>query len=286
MPYVLASERVIKMKKPKELKKHVLKRLMCCWGENCAVFLIISGELLIVALALMLVYDHFINFSSTSLPVWLAAAITAVLASVLWLAVIPFAYGVRWYNIQQIRGNAVFARSMFSCYASLKKMLQVLKLNSMLTLRRLPSFVLIFGAVAAEFYAVNNADAVMERDSFLYSASIAFMLLLAAIGFCIYMILGLKYAPAPYLYALEPDSSPKEIISKSKRLMKNNSRYILETMCSMAGWLLPCILIFPMIFILPYSQMVYTAAINEIIEQNEERQTGAENERQLISNRI
>lgn len=274
------------MKKPKELKKQVLERLVCCWGESCTVFLIISGELLAVALALMLIYDYFINFSSTSLPVWIAAAMTTLLSAGLWLAIAPFAYGVRWYRIQQIRGNAVFARSMFSCYASLKKMLQVLKLNSMLTLRRLPSFILIFGAVFAEFYAVNKADTVIERDSFLYAASIAFMLLLAAIGFCLYMALGLKYAPVPYLYALEPDSSPKEIIAKSKRLMKNNSRYIFETMGSMAGWLLPCILIFPMIFILPYSQMVYTAAINEIIMQDEEKETGAYNERQLISNRI
>lgn len=274
------------MKKPKELKKHVLERLMCCWGESCAVFFIISGELLAVALAVMLVYDYFVNFGSADFPVWLAAAITALLAVGLCFAVAPFTYGVRWYNIQQIRGNAVFARSMFSCYASFKKMLQVLKLNSMLVLRRIPAFILIFGAVFAEFYIVNEAGRVIEQNSFLQAASVTFTLLLAAIGFCLFILLGLKYAPVPYLYALEPASSPKEIIGKSKRLMKNNYRYILETMGSMAGWLLPCILIFPMIFIVPYSQMVYTAAINEIIEQGEERQTGEDNERQLISNRI
>lgn len=274
------------MKKPKELKKHVLERLMCCWGESCAVFFIISGELAAVALAVMLVYDYFVNFSSTVFPVWLAAAMVALLAAGLWAAVAPFAYGVRWYMIQQIRGNAVFARSMFSCYASLKKMIQVLKLNSMLTLRQLPAFILICGAVAAEFYIVNNAVMDMEQDSFLYAAAIVLMILLAAIGFCLFMALGLKYAPVPYIYALEPSSPPKKIIEKSKRIMKNNSRYLVETMCSMAGWLLPCILIFPMIFIVPYSKMVYTAAINEIIEQDGERHTGVYNERQLTSNRI
>lgn len=274
------------MKKPKELKKHVLERLMCCWGESCAVFLIMMGELIVVALAVMLAYDYLVKFSSADFPVWLAAAITAFLAAGLWLAVTPFAYGVCWYRIQQIRGNAVFARSMFSCYASLKKLLQVLKLNSMLTLRRFPAFILICGAVAAEFYTVNEAGKIIGQDSFLYNASAALMLLLAAIGFCLFMVLGLKYSLVPYLYALEPDSSPKEIIAKSKRLMKNNSRYVIEIMCSVAGWLAPCILIFPMIFILPYFQMVYTAAINEIIEQDSEKDTGAENERQLISSRV
>lgn len=274
------------MKKPKELKKHALERLMCCWGESCAVFFILSGELAAVALALMLAYDYLLKFSRADFPVWLAVGITAVLAAGLWLAVAPFAYGVRWYRIQQIRGNAVYARSMFSCYASLTKMLQVLKLNSMLTLRRFPSFILISCAAAAEFYAVNKAGSAVGQDSFLYTASSAFMLLLAALGFCLFFILGLNYAPVPYLYALEPDSSPKEIIGKSKRLMKNNRRYIVETMSSMTGWLVPCILVFPMIFILPYSQMVYTAAINEIIEQDGKKESDDKNERQLISNNI
>ncbi|MDE5741593.1 MAG: DUF975 family protein [Oscillospiraceae bacterium] len=274
------------MKKTKELKKHVLERLVCCWGESCAVFFIILGDLLVIALAVMLAYDYLVKFSSTDFPVWLAALITALLAAGLWLAVAPFAYGVRWYRIQQVRGNTVFARSMFSCYTSLKKLLQVLKLNSMLTLRRFPSFILICGAVAAEFYMVNEAGKVVGQDSFLYTASAALMLLLAAIGFCLFLVLSLKYAPVPYLYALEPDSSPKEIIAKSKRLMKNNSRYIVETMCSMTGWLAPCLLIFPMIFIVPYFQMVYTAAINEIIEQDAEKENIADDERQFISNGI
>lgn len=274
------------MKKPKELKKHVLERLMCCWGECCAVFFIIAGELLTVALAVMLAYDYLVKFSNSDFPVWLAVIITAALAAALWLAVAPFTYGVRWYRIQQIRGNAVFARSMFSCYASLKKLLQVLKLNSMLTLRRFPAFILICGAVASEFYMVTRSGEIIGQDSFLYATSAALLLLLAAIGVCLFILLGLKYAPVPYLYALEPHSSPKEIIAKSKRLMKDNSRYIIDTMCSVAGWLVPCVLIFPMIFIVPYIQMVYTAAINEIIEQDAGKGTYAENERQLTSNRV
>ena len=168
-------------------------------------------------------------------------------------------------------------------------MLQVLKINGILILRRLPAFILVFGAVFAEFYMVNEAGRVVGQDSVLYTVSAVLMLFLVAIGFCLFILLGLKYAPVPYLYALEPASSPKEIIAKSKRIMKNNSWYIIETMGSMAGWLLPCILIFPMVFILPYSQMVYTAAINEIIEQEDKKEISAENERherKLTSNRI
>lgn len=261
------------MKKPKELKKYVLERLMCCWGECCAVFFIIAGELFTVALAIMLAYYYLVKFSNSEFPVWLAVAITAFLAASLWLAVAPFAYGVRWYRIQQIRGNEVFARSMFSCYASLKKMFQVFKLNSMLTLRKIPALIMIFGAAGAELYLKASGGNI---------ALSVIAPLSAAAGLCLLIALGLKYAPVPYLYALEPDASPKELIAKSKRLMKNNYRYLIEAMLSMAGWILPCVLIFPMVFILPYTQMVYTAAINEIIGQNG-TEAGAENEMQLTA---
>lgn len=271
------------MKNPKELKKYVLERLAGCWGECCMVFFIIAGELSAVALALMLAYDYLVDFSAADFPVWIASAITAVIAASLWLAVAPFAYGVRWYRIQQVRGNAVFARSMFSCYASLKKMLQVLKLNSMLTLRRIPSFLLIFGAVAAEFFLTGEAGKTAGLDSTLYAVLSALVPLSAAVGVCLFAALTLKYAPVPYLYALEPDCSPKELISKSKRLMRNNYRYVIETMLSLSGWLLPCVLVFPIVFIFPYAQMVYTAAINEIITQ-EERNGVTENER--LANKV
>lgn len=266
------------MKKTKELKQHALSRIRCCWGECCAVFFIIAGELAVIIIALLLAYDYLMTFSTSNFPVWLAVALTSLLASLLWLAVAPFTYGVRWYRIQQIRGNVVFARSMFSCYASLKKMLQVLKLNSMLALRRFPVLILICGAIAAEFYMVDKAGKVIGQDNFLYNAAAALMLLLAAIGVCLFMILGLKYAPVPYLYALDPDSPPKEIISKSLKLMKDSSHYLIETMLSVAGWFVPCILIFPMVFVVPYIQMVYTAAINEIIEHGEEPEVNSENE--------
>ncbi|MBP1548691.1 MAG: hypothetical protein J6A05_01700 [Oscillospiraceae bacterium] len=41
---------------------------------------------------------------------------------------------------------------------------------------------------------------------------------------------------------------------------------MVEVLRNCAVMLLPCILIFPMIFVIPKLMMIYTAAINEMIE--------------------
>lgn len=266
------------MKNPTELKKHAVSRLAGCWGECCAVFFIMVGELAALVLALILYWGYLVRSSAKDLPLGTAMVLIAVIAVLLWFAVAPFSYGVKWYRTQQLHGSAVHARSMFSCYLSLKKLIQVLKLNSMLALRRMPMFIAA-AAILGELYMLGKIRTALGGGSFLYSVLTVLAVMLGGAAVCIWWITGIKYAPVPYLYALEPGANPAEIIRKSKRLMKTNFRYLLEAMFSVIGWVVPCILIFPMIFIVPYIEMVYAAAINEIIENDTEKEKPTEDER-------
>lgn len=267
------------MKKTTELKKHAALRLSGCWGECCAVFFIMVGELAALVLALILFWEHMVRSAAKDLPLGTAIVLIAVLAVLLWFAVAPFSYGVKWYRTQQLHGSAVHARSMFSCYLSLKKLIQVLKLNSMLALRRMPMFIAAAAAVFGELYMLGKIRPALGNGSILYSVLVALAVMLGGAAVCIFWITGIKYAPVPYLYALTPGANPAEIIRKSKRLMQNNSRYLLEAMFSVTGWVVPCILIFPMIFIVPYIEMVYAAAINEIIDNDMKKEKPTEDER-------
>lgn len=256
------------MKNPTELKKHTISRMAGCWGECCAVFFIMAGELAVIVLALVMSRDYLMNFTLANFPYGAAAALFAAITVSLWFAASPFAYGVKWYRIQQIRGVAVHARSMFSCCVSLKKLVQVLKLNSMLTLRRLPVYLTAAAAVWGEFYLLDKMRSAFS-SSVIYSIPSALAVLFLGAVVCLLWVTGIKYALVPYLYVFDPGANPSDLIKKSKELMKTNYRYLLETLFSMIGWVIPCALIFPAIFIVPYIEMVYTAAINEIIEQDE-----------------
>lgn len=262
------------MKTVKELKRNVLERLMCCWGESVMIFFISVGGAAAIVIAWTMTADLIgasgeaaLSPNKTDLTNGAMLAATAAALLLLWGLAEPFAYGVKWYRIQQIRGNSVHARSVFSCYGSLKRVGQIYRLEAYLFVRRLYFFLPLAALLAAGIIVVDRVEKLNGGIS--YGAAAVLILLLTGCVLCAGAAINSKYAPVPYLFALEPDSSPKELVRKSAELTRDRTDYILEALFSAAGWLIPCILIFPAIFSIPYIKMVYTAAINEIIESGE-----------------
>ncbi len=262
------------MKTVKELRQTVLQRLRYCWGENTAVFFISAGGIASAALAWFMTTDFLIAFGVTDragpradLSNGTVLAVTAAALLLLYGIAEPFRYGVKWYRLQQVRGNAVHARSIFSCYGSWKRAGQIFRLDAYLFVRRMYFTVPLIALFAAGVYLVNRIEA--SENSVAYSAAAVLALLLAGSVICAFTAFNCKYSAAGYLFVLDPDASPKELIDKSVRLSKGRSDYLIEAMLSSAIWLPFCILVFPLIFALPYMKMIYTAAVNEIILSEE-----------------
>lgn len=263
------------MKTVKELKRNVMERLMCSWGENIAVFFITVGGETVIFIVWTMIADLLrasgamdMSLGRIDLTNGVMLAATAASVLLLWGLAVPFAYGVRWYRIQQIRGNSVHARSIFSCYSSWKRAGQIYRLEAYLFVKRLYFIAPLSALLAAGILVVDHIGE--QSGGIAYSAAAVLIFLLAGSVVCAGLAINSKYAPVPYLFALEPGASPKELIKKSAELTKDKADYIPEAVFSAAGWLIPCILIFPAIFSIPYIQMVYTAAINEIIESGED----------------
>ncbi len=262
------------MKTVKELRQTVLQRLRYCWGENTAVFFISAGGIAAAALAWFMTTDFLIAFGVTDragpradLSNGTVLAVTAAALLLLYGIAEPFRYGVKWYRLQQVRGNAVHARSIFSCYGSWKRAGQIFRLDAYLFVRRMYFTVPLIALFTAGVYLVNRIEA--SENSVAYSAAAVLALLLAGSVICAFTAFNCKYSAAGYLFVLDPDASPKELIDKSVRLSKGRSDYLIEAMLSSAIWLPFCILVFPLIFALPYMKMIYTAAVNEIILSEE-----------------
>lgn len=271
------------MKNVKQLKKDAFERMRRCWAECCAVFFITVGGLSALVLAwlmtgdFLLVTDMALSADKTvDLSNKFMLSATIALLTLLWMLVTPFEYGLKWYRMQQINGNAVPLRSIFSCYTSFGKFIQVMNLNGMLTLRKALIFIPLAAVEAAAVYMTHRIG--RSGNAAAYSTALVFILLLTAGLFCLYKALCLKYAAAPYIYVTEPELPAAEIVEKSKRVMENNGNYLFETARSMLLLVAFCLLIFPTAFILPYMQMVYTAAIAEIINSNEKTEADGENE--------
>ncbi len=268
------------MKTVKELKQTVLQRLRYCWGENTAVFFISAGGAAAVALAWFMTTDFLIASGAADqtrpradLSNGAVLAVTAAALILLFCIAEPFRYGVKWYRLQQVRGNAVHARSIFSCYGSWKRAGQIFRLDAYLFVRRMYFTVPLIALFAAGVYLASRIEA--SENMAAYSAAAVLVLLLAGSVICASAAFNCKYSAAGYLFVLDPDASPKELIDKSVRISKGKSDYLVEAVLSSAIWLPFCVLIFPLIFAAPYMKMIYTAAVNEIILSEEtENQNG------------
>lgn len=258
------------MKNAKELKKDVFSRIMCCWGELCTVFFLSVGGYSVFVLACMIaerllrssgVVNFYPRTTASSYVILFLVSIAALI--LLIVASTPLSYGIKWYRIQQIRGNSVHARSIFSLYTSIRRFGQVLRLNSMLIVRKLYAIVPAALISALGFYISGKIEVYSDGAEYYLSFFLSWFIMLYMI--CLLAIFNVKYAAVPYLYVLEPDKPPMEVINKSKRIMRGKTRYLAGILFSLSGWIVPCLIIFPMIFIVPYVQMVYTAAVNEII---------------------
>lgn len=258
--------------------------MKCSWGENCAIFFITLGGIAAAVLAWSMLADFLVvaGYAERSSGIFVLTdttmlIVTLVVLVLAWIIATPFSYGVKWYRIQQIRGNSVHAKSIFSCYTSLKKSMQVYKLSLILGINRLYVIIPFAMIIGIGVYMINEIEKM--GGGIFSNIAVVCLLLFTGLAFCVYTMFNVRYAAVPYLYALEHDAPPSELIKKSERIMKNKSDYMSETILSLVGWLVPCLFVFPIVFTVPYMNMVYTAAINEIIENDGKPDDAEEKER-------
>lgn len=256
------------MKTVKELKQDVIKRMGSCWGENAAIFFVSAGGIAAAFLAWLMFTDILRKSGAGNMPehrlgIKSGAVSAAAALAVLWIAAKPFLYGVKWYRLQQVRGRSVHARSIFTCYGSWRRMGQIFRFSAVFFVRRLYFILPVTAALGAGIYIVLGIDP--AGGGIGRAAAAAAILLLAGGLICLAVLLNRKFAAAPYLFVLDPKAPPKEIIDRSVRLAKGRGPYLSDALFAAAAWLPVCILVFPAVFVLPYGQTLYTAAINEVI---------------------
>ncbi|MBQ3161524.1 MAG: hypothetical protein IJC04_05300 [Oscillospiraceae bacterium] len=258
------------MKNVKELKQSIAPRMRKCWGESCAAFIISAGGLCAAVFAWYIIMNTLVSMGIIENAAdKIMLTVTAILALFMLVITVPYNYGLRWYRLQQVRGHSVHAKSIFSCYFSAKRLLQVYKLSAMLFLKKIFLLIPFSILLSAGIYLIIKFNTI--GGGLGYNLVVVALLMLSALTYLAYNIINIKYAAAPYLYALGHDRPAGEIINESVQFMKGKQGYMIEVLRSCAIMLIPCIVVFPMIFVIPKMMMIYTAAINEIIEDGFEK---------------
>ena len=150
---------------------------------------------------------------------------------------------------------------IFKYFSSKKDYLRALKMSVLLTGNALFAGILFFiPAIFAELIANGKLFTLFGAQIPIWAASImpvAYILKSAAIVFTIFIML--KYYMAPFLMAANEEMDPLEAIHMSKIISFNSKWNFISLVLSFTGYILACLLIVPIVFVLPYFNASYSA---------------------------
>lgn len=265
----------MKFKTNGELRTLAKRRLGGCWCECIGSLLIFAGIITAAGLAWLLVIRFLYTYGivgfdakemfSKGTPAFFC--VSGVLAALLVIAMMPLKYGICWYYAQAAEGRNVPASCFFSCYMHPEHFRKTLKLGLSVWARRLAAMI-PSGAAAALCAAVSIKMLRSESNVLLNTVVLALMLLLAtaAVFLCIWFTV--RYELVPYIYAAFPDKSVSEIIGISSRCSGESRLYLIKTIFSFSPWAVCGILIFPLIYVVPYVSMAFAIAVSDIVSED------------------
>lgn len=258
-----------------ELRTLAKQRLGGCWCECTGSLLVFIGIITAFCLAGVLVIRFLYTYGIIEYDINkvflngtpLFYAVTGLAAALLIVAMMPLKYGICWYYAQAAEGRNVPASCFFSCYMHPEHFRKTLKLGLSVWAHKIA--VLIPTGAAAALCAAVSVKMLRSGSSILLNTVVlALMLLLATAAalFCIWYTV--RYELVPYIYADCPDKSVKEIIALSGICSGEARLYLIKTMFSFIPWTACCILIFPLIYIVPYVSMAFAIAVSDIISED------------------
>lgn len=261
--------------RPKELKRRAISLLRNNWAQAIVIILVYIVVYLVFLIAEMSVYYYLqykgyltegMNYLTDYNSVFSFIGIGRICLGVLFA--VPIHIGAKWWYLHAARGEQNGVNGMFVCYGNIRIFLKTLWIKfSVAVLVIIPAAPLMF-CVYAVFRLL--AYAIEGNGNQGIAVIMAFFagLLFICLGM-LYIIYCMNFALTDYLFCLNPDLSVMEAIKLSVSMMKNYKRELVSVIFSYIGWIPVAMLIFPLLFLLPYFAMTFTVAVNQIIENGE-----------------
>ena len=265
----------MELKKSGELRRKAWEKLSGCWGECVSMLLVEAGISAVLILSALLIIKFCYTYGIVDFDIdtfWKDGTLTfyiiaAVLTAAALLFISPLRYGVSWFCLQTAKGRSVPSSSLFSCYTNNTIFVRTLKLQLAVAARH---FMLVLPAAALGVAEVLLAKNALKdtKDGFIYTVVLCCLILIMAVMLFIYLFVSLRYSLVTYIFAENPEKSVDEIIRESKQCVRGKESYILEVLLSTGPWIASGLLIFPLVFALPYIKMTFTLAAKELMEYN------------------
>jgi|GEM_PF-3663420 uncharacterized membrane protein len=275
------------MLKISEIKSNAKERLKIYWGESTAIFAYFASAAAISILLGFLTAEllQICGLAKHSYPAILFEKnisflmLTAVIIMLLYVFTVPAIFGRCWCYMQTAKGNIAPANCLFSCFSTKGVFLRCLKLKILVDLKKLIVLTPMLVVFILECYFIRS---ILNSCK---SRAVAFLFIMMGILFALslfllYRIVTMRYLLVNYLFVSNPDGDIKYIIKKSTMLMKGYEKQITLLYLSFIGWVVLCVIIFPLLLVLPYYHMTMAEAVNQIISERSKKQNNVYTKKQ------
>lgn len=259
-----------KSAKIKEIKADARGIIMKCWAEMAMISLLNTAVAVSVyTLVIIIGILTGAHSGETMLPIFQSCPpIFIILISVLLISAYfitaPLYFGIKWYLWQMSSGAYMPVSSIFAGYTGKESIFQFMKLRFLIGIRKaayavLAGAIIIFGCVIAGGLAASVGSAVLRILIYAGGALIVIGTLI------LWGASIMKYLPAGFIAAADFDMSFKEIMSYSNALVKKRHSLMLVFYSSFFIWYIFSLLIFPLLFAVPYIDMSTAVFVRGII---------------------
>lgn len=215
-----------------------------------------ANWLKIISASCVLIFAYFINFLLTSVITYVYEnAVGFAFSFVMTLCVlIPLFFGYLRFVWRLIFGADDLPIEIFYYFSSFKKYSRALKLIMILFFKSLCIGILLFlPSILMDIFATEGFYELFNLSIPLWSSGLYyFSLFLKILATAILVLVMLRYYLAPFLMISDENMLPSEAIYKASILSKDSFFDILTLILTFIGWFAVCILVFPLIFVLPY----------------------------------
>ncbi len=260
----------------KTAKKNALLSLRGKWGITIAITLLLQVVTVLFALLrelFLTVFDvksgvlnfEYLNKSWTSFTIVLLISLLILVFT--FLVQTPISLGtMRWYY-RNAGGKTAGFYSVFSYMQTTESYAKVIWFWFNLSVR-LFAYGCLFLLPGTIIGIAGFTNAVVTN----WAGPLDFVLIfigifLFIVGFIAYYVVTLKYFMAPYYFFENPDMKVSDIIKVTTKFSKTKTTELVKLTLSFIGWELLNLLVFPILFTLPYKHGTYAIVAKTYIEQ-------------------
>jgi hypothetical protein len=262
----------MKIKKIKEIRAAARRQLAGCWCECTCSLMLFAGIVAAVGLAWIVVMRYlytfgYIGFGISEIiekaPVgfYLVSGVAALLIAILLM---PLKYAVCWYYAQAAEDRYVPAECFFSCYKNAKHFKQTTAMGVLVWVCKLPGLIAV-AAVGFLCTVIYKNTVKADYGTLAENIILTLLILVMVLSVIAYVTFSMRFRLVPFVYAAFPDKPVFEVIKLSTEYTKGSAVYLTQTLFSFVPWLVLCVMVFPLLYVVPYMFMTFTAAANKVI---------------------